>query len=422
MSATVPSPTVTDESHVDSTPTTTATSTSTSTTSTASSSPTPEVAPSNTPAGPPSTTCAAPPGAGTPAQPGGSGSGGVGGTRPEAGYQADVWYEPLKRWTFPTSFVPVSGDEARAVVHYFEAKHKGETYKLLPDDMNLIEGLRTRLATAFTAYGESGIFVKLASRSFKDSTLSSEAMRNEMRSMFHSRLEELKALPEDQLRNEKMIIFVRASVRSMKFTSADQVMELMKNSQRAFGDLLLSLMDEPFNMPLTLRRWDDRVIPETEVRVFIAGGKLTAATQYYPHLYCRFLHENNGVILGRLLSFFSSKISKVISLLDYTLDVACLPDKMLSSDATDEECFIVIEINPPPPRAGTSLFMEGSAHDQEILKHGPTQFRVNTSIPPNNLDEIQKELREFMDAIVPPPPAPPTPSPATLDIIKCTLC
>ena len=50
-----------------------------------------------------------------------------------------------------------------------------------------------------------------------------------------------------------------------------------------------------------------------------------------------------------------------------------------------------MEINPPPPVSGTSLFSWNSSDDQEIIKNGPYEFRYvdevmqapTENIPPN---------------------------------------
>eukprot|EP01106_Pelomyxa_sp_JSP_P009136 TRINITY_DN2499_c0_g4_i1.p1 TRINITY_DN2499_c0_g4~~TRINITY_DN2499_c0_g4_i1.p1 ORF type:complete len:238 (-),score=63.97 TRINITY_DN2499_c0_g4_i1:101-814(-) len=230
-------------------------------------------------------------------------------------------------------------------------------------------------------------------------------MKTEIRKELEPRVAYLKTLPEDQLRNEKVLAFVRASVRSMRFRTAEEVMQLMKHSTRAYGDLVLALLDDHFSMPFALRRWDPRVAPETEIRMFVCNRRFVAATQYYTLLYSKFLHEHRAAILAKLERFFTGRLSPVIPLVDYTLDVSCLPDKLADPVSDPADCFIVIEINPPPPKAGTGLFLESSRDDMRVVREGPLELRVCTAIPPaTTTSELDARLTTLMDTIVPPPP------------------
>lgn len=121
-------------------------------------------------------------------------------------------------------------------------------------------------------------------------------------------------------------------------------MDLMLCSGRAYGDLVLARLFSPFCMPFVLRKWDDRVIPETEIRTFVNHGKITAATQYYTLLYSQFLHENKELIFKRLNSFFTNTLAPIIPVKKYALDVSCIPEKILCATSNDAECFIVIEV------------------------------------------------------------------------------
>jgi len=66
-----------------------------------------------------------------------------------------------------------------------------------------------------------------------------------------------------------------------------------------------------------------------------------------------------------------------------------------------EKEIIVIEINPPPPMAGTSLFNWDINEDKEIILNGPFEFRTLDNVPDNVLDNIQKDMREHLDSLLP---------------------
>ena len=88
----------------------------------------------------------------------------------------DRWYSSLKHTTFLTEFLPITPDEARAIVSYWEANFKDRsntdeeldsTSVVLPPTLS---GLRDRISSTIGSLSATkGAFVKLTTRSPKDS-------------------------------------------------------------------------------------------------------------------------------------------------------------------------------------------------------------------------------------------------------------
>jgi len=310
---------------------------------------------------------------------------GSGGTDPA--YDIENWYKFLRPYTFRTKFLPLSKEEAVAIVHYYEETRKKEVGKLTEADKQLLDKLSLRIQKKIRAFKEDGIFVKLSSRSAKDAAISS----GRMKTLASTELQALRGLyPNEDPRVVKMLAFVRASCFAMKITQGAEALDLLIRSQRIMVDLTMRLLNDAFEMNIVFRQWNTDLQPEKEFRAFLSNGKLTCITQYYSKLYVPSFKKKEQQIKDKLVTYFNS-IQQDIPLKNYALDMALLEgDKV-----------VIVELNPFAPHAGTSLFDWANPKDQEIVKSGPFEFRVLNALPKDALDEIYPPMRKLLDDLLP---------------------
>ena len=235
----------------------------------------------------------------------------------------------------------------------------------------LLVGLREQMA----AHMEQGCFVKLSARSCKDSILRSAHFQRVLAQQMDRR--RLSDSPNDLLR-----AYVRSQCLAGRRESAEDALEDMLQSRRIYEDLTLALLEKDFSMDIVFREWQNDLVPEMEIRLFVKNGKVTAATQYYSSLHVPELVSNRNVLENRLLEYCHNEITSLIPLSSYTLDVGISDTGQLS----------VIELNPPPPRSGTGLFVwnygQGVTGDNAILLgEKPFEFRLLERALPNVLTE-----------------------------------
>jgi len=188
----------------------------------------------------------------------------------------------------------------------------------------------------------------------------------------------------------KMLTFIHASCRSLKVYTTDEIIYFLTNSKRIREDLILGVMRDDFNFKIIFREWCDYLEFENECRVFVWNKEITCITQYYSLVYVPYLNQNKSVVAKRIVEYFNDKVKDLIPISNYTIDI-CVMEKEI----------IVIEINPPPPMAGTSLFNWDINEDKEIILNGPFEFRTLDNVPDNVLDNIQKDMREHLDSLLP---------------------
>eukprot|EP01130_Rhizamoeba_saxonica_P000057 TRINITY_DN1007_c0_g1_i12.p1 TRINITY_DN1007_c0_g1~~TRINITY_DN1007_c0_g1_i12.p1 ORF type:complete len:279 (+),score=58.37 TRINITY_DN1007_c0_g1_i12:126-839(+) len=224
-------------------------------------------------------------------------------------------------------------DEGIAILHQFEAIHRYQQHKFTQNDKRALSNLTERIHEEMKNYGETGVFIKLSSRSPKDSVLASQKMVD-------LSIQELDAMKEKyglaEPDNIKITAFVRASCFAMNFKTAEEAVEMIVNSQRVYSDLVVQQLQDIWNLNIIFREWDDSLIPENEVRVFVFNKQITAMTQYYQYLHVPYLEDNKGEIEMRINQYFEDNIAPNIPFINYSFDLAILPDEIK-----------VVEINNP---------------------------------------------------------------------------
>ena len=282
----------------------------------------------------------------------------------------DRWYASLKDKTFRSEVVELSPAEARAVVSCWEKdfKHR-DSNASLPDESQIqlpaaLKGLVERLSSSISALSpEKGAFVKLSTRSPKDSHLAFAKARRQYESEIAA--EAAADIPI----NDKLIRLAKVVIDSLRVRNGVDAVRLLLSSDRVGEDLEYALErgDEEFSKctSLILREWVD--IPQwAEFRGFVWGGQLTALGQYNHLVMFPQLKEQKARVLSDLELFYAT-IKDHIPLDRYIVDFAWTEDKVY-----------LIEVNPFDGElvfpASTGLWSwEG---DREQMKKGPLELRI----------------------------------------------
>jgi len=139
---------------------------------------------------------------------------------------------------------------------------------------------------------------------------------------------------------------------------------------------------------LVARKWAD-IDPENEFRLFVVNGVPNALTQYHKDCFVKGFVSHKKQIEDIVLAEFNKIKHKIIA-----------PKNTYSVDFVMDSSFskaIMVEINDPPPTAGTSLFVWENPEDKKIIMEGPFTFRVLTSGIPWKSVDIHQPLKQFID-------------------------
>lgn len=130
-----------------------------------------------------------------------------------------------------------------------------------------------------------------------------------------------------------------------------------------------------------------------EFRVFVSHGIVTGVTQYHQALFVPEIVAN----LDEFKSIIISKHSEIQKLIEapdgtYTVDYAILGNSPGNYSA------VMLEINEPPPVAGTALFDWNSPQDRDVLARGPMELRViHEPVPWEMQTTLHQPLKDFID-------------------------
>jgi hypothetical protein len=173
----------------------------------------------------------------------------------------------------------------------------------------------------------------------------------------------LEKLSSSPTANTKLLAIARTPW--LCITSADEAMNLLLTSERAYTDMIdWSYYGEPEQ--LVLRKWEPELSYDYEFRVFISENKVTAISQYDHYAVYEHLFEQKEKIQEKILEFWQ-KVHSHVGENSYVMDVGYFPKK--------EEC-VLIEVSPFLTCTGPALFHW--KNDRELLSNGPLEFRLNT--------------------------------------------
>ena len=298
----------------------------------------------------------------------------------------DRWYESLKDESFATEFIPMTREEGQAVVSSWERLFKDKCFsggdtKDVPrfEIPASLKGLQKRIDDVIGSLSpETGAFVKLTTRSPKDSHVAFAKAREAFQS-------KLPSLGENPSANDRLILLAEVVIQSLRVRTGEEAINLLVSSTRVGEDLEYALNPENDDFEkctsLVVRKWVE--IPLwAEFRGFVWDGKLTSIGQYNHPVRFSQLVEQRDRIRSDLERFFAS-VKDRIPLDRYIVDFAW----------TSERVYL-IEVNPFdgevvfPASTGLWSWVE----DREHMMKGPLELRIR---------EAEQEAKVLKNSIEP---------------------
>jgi len=291
----------------------------------------------------------------------------------------ESWYKPLQHLTFQSYFIPLTVQDAKALLENYKYK-KGKTRSLLESHQTLLNSLAFKISE-YISKCNSQAFVKTSFRSPKDATLLGQKTKD----LYLIELDKM----ETRDSNEKLIAYMTASGKSLKVLSGNEAINLLTTSERIFEDMELALeTPNKFQNGLIIREWID--IPlELEFRGFVYGRKLTAVSQYFHPLYFPSLLTKQELLSQRIQDFYYNQVLEKLNVDNCIIDFAISQDDRV----------LVIELNPfnDYEGCGTDPCLFDWKKDQNILVgKEPFEFRVRKS-PREDVDSLVKECLRNLD-------------------------
>jgi D123/Zinc finger, ZZ type len=348
------------------------------------------------------------------------------------------WCEPLTELTFACRVIKLTKSEAKALARLREVEQRrellirwgtAEDHEAFRSSNNKdyasgdLAQLYVRLNEAIHSWdnntstsSEGGAFCRLSTRSPKDAVLKGSRIKELIRNEIELRKDG--GDDDDDLVNvvaRDLVTYVRACSFANRVYSADEVLDLFAKSQRTYADLTRTLLeqserdDDEFQMELVVREWRDIAV-EYEFRVFVVEQRVVAISCYYALCYVPRIAENVDAIRDAIVDFFERRLKPIISaklsLRTYTVDVVLDPDDFANMQ--------VVELNHPPPLAGTALFDWDDENDRRLLTTplsdgdgdgdiGPLMPAIRVVLEPHEpyaaLAKLHTPLRIFMDEL-----------------------
>ncbi|MCY3414165.1 MAG: hypothetical protein INQ03_21145 [Candidatus Heimdallarchaeota archaeon] len=262
----------------------------------------------------------------------------------------ESWYPSVERYTIPTWFVSLTLHQVELLIAQYEYYQELEEFDLTdPALQDLIRTIDKLEGVDF----EAGIFVRLSTRSPKDSKIALVKGKQVLEN--HSDL-----INE----NQKTILQMEAHKTALKVHSGEEAIQILCSSTRVYDDLK-EAVEKHSPGKLIIRQWKEMRL-EHEFRGFVYDNTLTALTQYFHYCYFPGLKDKMGDIQRRVTKLFEEFKDKV-DMDNYIIDFV----------VTEKDAYLV-EFNP---------FLYGAAEpglfswkqDYNLLKHGPFEFRIRES-------------------------------------------
>eukprot|EP00475_Leptophrys_vorax_P004825 TRINITY_DN12888_c0_g1_i1.p1 TRINITY_DN12888_c0_g1~~TRINITY_DN12888_c0_g1_i1.p1 ORF type:complete len:436 (-),score=127.95 TRINITY_DN12888_c0_g1_i1:1064-2371(-) len=353
----------------------------------------------------------------------------------------ESWYGWIKEYTFPTHWFSLSLEEVQALVKFRDAVRLTKAMAMQnnnksgpikdedrPDDLewsqvqyleaehlNILLNLAAKIDKCIDElycngheddgkHSEKPAFVRLSTRSPKDSALTSKKIKDELRYHLQEVMsrDDWKDLTLEEKENLDLECFTKCQSFALKIENGTEALNLLGNSQRVFKDLQMCMLTqgtENLDIQMIVRKWQ-AINPTWEFRAFVGpSGELTGCAQYYKKCFVPEIARHKDE-LEKLILLFFSKVKDKIPLHKYTIDFVVDPKRFMSSSEEDrQESIQIVELNHFPPVAGTSLFEWESEHDRKIIAFGPFEFRVHLKPLEQPYKEIPEHLQKFIKTV-----------------------
>lgn len=229
----------------------------------------------------------------------------------------DVWYPMLKSLTFKTYFIHLTHKEAKAIVHYYINRYVHQKRFTL-EDQNTLINLEKKIDKYFEAYPDlkEGALFRCTGRSGKDGEVYDiKKLYNE----YLSRLKNVSNLPYEEIKDNNLKYTCIPLYNNMKVTNGKELLNVLLSSERLHLDMKDWIIHGGREQ-IVLRKWDDRLRPQDEFRVFIKDGKVRASCQYDRYGKYDELIKNKDIIEKKINDYFYNKLAPLMKIKDYAVD------------------------------------------------------------------------------------------------------
>jgi hypothetical protein len=211
----------------------------------------------------------------------------------------------IQSHTFRSSFVPISTEEAKIIIHHWNtiASVSNEPPEIPNELQDLVGRINDVIESSFPS--EEGVFVKLSTRSPKDS----KTVLKKATVAYRARLDESSAIPDASTaqHNAKLVALSEEMLKANAVKSGEEAVSILLDSWRVAEDLMYAVDEEgkqDFAVSLVIRAWDARITPQCEFRGFVWDRKLNCVGQYWHSLYYPELEGIKEQVAADCLEFF----------------------------------------------------------------------------------------------------------------------
>ncbi|CAL1135268.1 unnamed protein product [Cladocopium goreaui] len=271
----------------------------------------------------------------------------------ERSFVFDTWYGQLTPVTFLSRSVALQAEDIEAL-----ARATDDALALIPSgkrracDVKRLEALQRKLDDAIDEVGAA--FVRLNYLSPKDAVMDNLEKLGAASKWPEFQKRVRKEMPDVDEETQRNIAAVRMLMSLTCVKTGGEALWMLTNSHRTYEDFWLrrlriqSVGIKGIADRIQVRRWEDRLLVETELRGFVFGGELTAVTQYHCcTVVPRFVEDPDGT-LQKVLDFFGHHVrARLLSSFS-----ACVVDFAFLQGGG----MCVIELNPFGPQTGALLF------------------------------------------------------------------
>jgi hypothetical protein len=307
----------------------------------------------------------------------------------QVGFEA--WYEILKPYTMPSLILRLSSSETLTLLRCQGAFQSGS--EVAPSDLQSVVSLRARLDDAICTLKGGRAFIRTSTQSARDCVIDSSRWLSEK---FKNECTELalQAVERGTLdENALMIAYATAVGQAMCVRRGQDALELLVQSTQIHADLD-EFLDASKVQAIIVRRWEPTIKPESEFRVFVHRGRVSAISQYHDALYFKSLVDDKVGLLRSICAFFSPALLKLcerLGLEAYVADVSATTSHAMLVDINQWG-----SMTPP-------LLFDWSL-DRELLcctdTAAPPVFRIVESAPTEATKRLQPHTQEAIALLI----------------------
>lgn len=300
----------------------------------------------------------------------------------------DEWYNSLEKFTFKSSVVELTRDEAKIIVQHWQnllatpSLEESPPIHVPTELCPLIAKVDNSMKDDFN--DQTDFFVKLSTRSPKDSkTVFRKAVSN-----FLARQEVEKGNIQWLDENYRWIVLTEEVTKASSVCSGSEAIGIFLDSERVAEDLQFALEDtDNWNVSVVIRVWNPLVTLQSEFRGFCWNRQLNCLGQYFHPLY-----------FPELIHLKEQIANDCLSLFDKIKDSLPVPNAMVDFAWLGVNNVLLIEVNPLSEELGSFPASTGLfdwENDKSIIQasEGNSKFEIRVRNGPESSYNLKLKSR-----------------------------